>query len=222
MFKANASAAVGSAIPPPHWLERGKTSRRTSLVIDPPDGRIPPTVAGRGRGRGAAVGVRRQHVQRSTGSEPVGALHHPRRARAIFRPSTTRTSGIVQGPGVVAITYEMIHDTRVIPDSTAGAPWRGDSRLHGDSRGRWEGDTLVVDTTNFSAAIELPRIGRATLHLDERFTRATGRAALRGDRGRSADVDEAVDGGAHAQSRSLRVRYSSTRVTKATTRCAIS
>src|SRR4029079_16430651 len=50
------AGAVGSATsPPPHWLERGKASRRTSLVVDPPDGRVPPTVAGaRGRGRGAA------------------------------------------------------------------------------------------------------------------------------------------------------------------------
>src|SRR5215510_14748048 len=48
------AVAVGSATsPPPHWLERGKTSRRTSIVIDPPDGRVPPTVPGRtGRGRG--------------------------------------------------------------------------------------------------------------------------------------------------------------------------
>src|SRR6185503_13018852 len=51
------AGAVGSATsPPPHWLERGKASRRTSLVIDPPDGRLPPTVAARGRGRGAAAG----------------------------------------------------------------------------------------------------------------------------------------------------------------------
>src|SRR5262245_33804622 len=49
------AGAVGSATsPPPHWLERGKASRRTSLVIDPADGRLPPTVVGRGRGRGAA------------------------------------------------------------------------------------------------------------------------------------------------------------------------
>src|SRR5688500_371224 len=52
------AGAVGSATsPPPHWLERGKTSRRTSLVIDPPDGRIPPSVGGRGRGRGAETGT---------------------------------------------------------------------------------------------------------------------------------------------------------------------
>src|SRR6185436_15166177 len=52
------AGAVGSATsPPPHWLERGKSSRRTSLVVDPPDGRVPATVAGRGRGRGAAVGT---------------------------------------------------------------------------------------------------------------------------------------------------------------------
>src|SRR5687767_6517492 len=53
------AGAVGSATsPPPHWLERGKTSRRTSLVVDPPDGRVPPTVQGRGgRGRGTAAAV---------------------------------------------------------------------------------------------------------------------------------------------------------------------
>src|SRR5687767_3317949 len=55
--RSNAGAVGSATSPPPHWLERGKTSRRTSLVIDPPDGRLPPTVAGRGRGRGAAVGT---------------------------------------------------------------------------------------------------------------------------------------------------------------------
>ena len=67
---------------------------------------------------------------------------------------------IVQGPGVVAITYEMIHDTRIIPiggRAHVGSAIRG---YFGDSRGHWEGDTLVVDVTNFSRQEQLSRLTR--------------------------------------------------------------
>jgi hypothetical protein len=77
---------------------------------------------------------------------------------------------IIQGPGVVAITYEMIHDTRVIPIGSGahvGAAIRG---YEGDARGHWEGDTLVVDTTNFSDKTNYRGSGE-TLHLVERFRR---------------------------------------------------
>ncbi|MGH9238494.1 MAG: hypothetical protein ACRD3G_10695 [Vicinamibacterales bacterium] len=166
------AGAVGSATsPPPHWLERGKTSRRTSLVIDPPDGRLPPTVAGRGRGRGAAVGT----FGGSSFSGPQDLSLWERCITrgvpaAIFPTVYNANIRIVQGPGVVAITYEMIHDTRVIPIGStahAGAPIRG---YHGDARGRWQGDTLVVDTTNFSEKSNY-RGSRETLHLVERFRR---------------------------------------------------
>src|SRR5687767_9708967 len=166
------AGAVGSATsPPPHWLERGKTSRRTSLVIDPPDGRIPPTVAGRGRGRGAAVGT----FGGSNFSGPQDLSLWERCITrgvpaAIFPTVYNANVRIVQGPGVVAITYEMIHDTRVIPIADrahAGQAIRG---YHGDSRGRWDGNTLVVDTTNFSEKTNY-RGSRDTLHLIERFTR---------------------------------------------------
>ena len=166
------AGAVGSATsPPPHWLERGKTSRRTSLVIDPPDGRLPPTVAGRGRGRAAAAGT----FGGSNFSGPQDLSLWERCITrgvpaAIFPTVYNANTRIVQGPGVVAITYEMIHDTRVIPIGStphAGAPIRG---YHGDSRGRWEGDTLVVDTTNFSEKSNY-RGSRETLHLVERFRR---------------------------------------------------
>ena len=164
------AGAVGSATsPPPHWLERGKTSRRTSLVVDPPDGRIPPTVPG--RGRGAAVGT----FGGSSFSGPQDLSLWERcitrgMPGAIFPTVYNANIRIVQGPGVVAITYEMIHDTRVIPIGTtahAGAAIRG---YNGDSRGRWEGDTLVVDTTNFSDKSNY-RGSRETLHLVERFRR---------------------------------------------------
>jgi hypothetical protein len=171
------AGAVGSATsPPPHWLERGKASRRTSLVIDPPDGRIPPALPGRGRGRGAAVGTF------AGGQFSGGTFAGPQDLSlwercitrgvpaAIFPTVYNANIRIVQGPGVVAITYEMIHDTRVIPIGPAahsGAAIRG---YHGDARGRWDSDTLVVDTTNFSEKSNY-RGSRETLHLVERFRR---------------------------------------------------
>ena len=77
---------------------------------------------------------------------------------------------IVQGPGTMAIFVEMIHDVRVIP--TDGRPHLpADVRQWmGDSRGHWEGDTLVVDTTNFSNKTNF-RGADENLHLTERFTR---------------------------------------------------
>ena len=68
----------------------------------------------------------------------------------IFPTIYNNTSQIVQGPGYVAIRYEMIHDARVIPIDGWPAHARvDDPQYFGDSRGHWEGDTLVVDVTNF-------------------------------------------------------------------------
>ncbi len=166
---------VGSATsPPPTWLERGKVSRRTSLVIDPPDGRIPPTSpAGLGRLRAAGRGALDNGP--FDGPEDMG-LYQRCITRgipnAIFPAIYNANTRIVQGPGFVAITYEMIHETRIIP--TASRPHvPPDVRLYlGDSRGHWEGDTLVVDVTNFH-----PRDGYrgsgAALHLIERYKRTS-------------------------------------------------
>jgi hypothetical protein len=80
---------------------------------------------------------------------------------------------IVQGPNYVAIVYEMVHETRVIP--LDGQPHVGkDVRTYmGDARGRWEGDTLVVETTNFKDQIAYRNANGENLRLIERFT-ATG------------------------------------------------
>ena len=93
---------------------------------------------------------------------------------AMFPDGLQRQRAHRAGAGVVAITYEMIHDTRVIPTDgrPVGAAIRG---YFGDSRGRWEGDTLVVDVTNFSDKTYY-RGSRDTLHLTERFTRVGRRA----------------------------------------------
>lgn len=164
---------VGSPTsPPPSWLERGKASRRTSLVIDPPDGRIPPmSVAGRERLRAAGRGALDNGP--FDGPESMG-LYQRCITRgvptAIFPAIYNANTGIAQSPGVVAITYEMIHETRIIP--TAPQPHLP-ADMHpylGDSRGHWEGDTLVVDVTNFNAKDDYRGSG-AGLHLVERYSR---------------------------------------------------
>ena len=93
---------------------------------------------------------------------------------AIFPTVYNANTRIVQAPGVVAITYEMIHDTRIVPTdgrTHVASVIRGYS---GDSRGHWEGDTLVIDVTNFSPATSY-RGSRETLHLIERYSRVGNR-----------------------------------------------
>jgi hypothetical protein len=168
---------VGSATsPPPHWLERSIASRRTSLVIDPPDGRIPPlTPDGESRARaGGGTFVNGNFSNASFNGPQDLSLWERCITRGlpgvIFPTVYNANLRIVQGPGIVAVTYEMIHDTRVI--ATDGRPPPGEAirGYFGSSQGRWEGDTLVVEVTNFSAQA-LYRGARDTLHLTERFTR---------------------------------------------------
>ena len=79
---------------------------------------------------------------------------------------------IVQGQGYVAILYEMIHETRVIPLDDNHAHVGGNIHLDmGDARGHWEGDTLVVETTNFRERSVYRNAGVGALKLTERFTR---------------------------------------------------
>ena len=177
------AGAVGSATsPPPHWLERGKVSRRTSLVIDPPDGRLPAAVPRTGRGRDTGGGGTFAGLGAFGATAVVnGPQDLSLWERCISRgvPASTFPTvynanlRIVQGPGVVAVTYEMIHDTRVIPISAA--PHVGDAvrGYDGDARAHWDGNTLVVDTTNFSDKTNY-RGSREALHIVERFTRGSG------------------------------------------------
>ena len=160
--------------PPAHWLERGQPSRRTSMVIDPPNGRIPYLNDEARKRSTMAVNAR------TTGNRPFDgpqALDLYDRCitrglpHVIFPTIYNNTSQIVQGPGYVAIRYEMIHDARVIPlDGRLQLP-SAIRQYFGDSRGRWEGDTLVVDITNFPTSMINYRGATGALHVTERFRR---------------------------------------------------
>ena len=146
---------------------------RTSLISDPPDGKIPPlTPEGRRRqATAAAAGLRPDP------SDPED-LSNARRCLTFGTPRLGGAFGagpysyyqIVQTPGYVVMTMEFAHEARIMPLS--GRPHLLESirQWSGDSRGRWEGNTLVVDTTNFSPQSMF--MGSAeNLHLVERFTR---------------------------------------------------
>jgi hypothetical protein len=175
-------AAVIDALPggrvrgPDAWWVQNlnvANSRQAWLVVDPPDGKIPAlTPDGQRR---AARRVRSSFVGGPfDGPEDFSLLD-----RCISRsvPGSMipvmygNTYQIVQAPGLVVITYEIIHEARVI--SLDGRPHVGPGiRQHmGDARGHWEGDTLVVDTTNFTDAAAYRGANAATLHIVERFTR---------------------------------------------------
>jgi hypothetical protein len=153
------------------WRDRGTSvvaSRRTSLIVDPPDGRIPPF---------SAEALQRQ-AARAAGRLPSGPEDLALRIRCISRdlPMIPTPNNnflqIVQGPGYVAILYEMMHEVRLIP--LDGRPHL-DPKVRaymGDSRGHWEGDTLVIDTTNFIGKNNFYGADE-NLHLTERLTRTS-------------------------------------------------
>jgi hypothetical protein len=169
---ANAGAVGSATSPPPHWLERRETSRRTSLVVDPPDGRVPPmtpeaqqrlaSALRPGQGNGPFDGPEDMSLWVRCITRGLPSVTFP----TVYNANTR----IVQGPGYVAVTYEMIHDTRVIPVDSRGHLAPAIRQFLGDSRGHWDGDTLVVDVTNFTGRTPY-RGSSADLHLVERFKR---------------------------------------------------
>src|SRR5688572_18378013 len=165
---SNAGAVGSPTSPPPHWLERASQSRRSSLVIDPPNGRIPALTQAQSRGGG-----RRGGGPSPRNSAADFSLYDRCITRglpgAIFPAIYNANTRIVQGPDAVAITYEMIHETRVIPvnDRTQPPPFR---QMQGNSRGRWDGDTLVIETTGLLEGMAY-RGGSSNQRLVERFRR---------------------------------------------------
>ncbi|MEP7305505.1 MAG: hypothetical protein ABJA98_08320 [Acidobacteriota bacterium] len=172
------SAFQGPIHAPDNWWQDALDSKRGSqawLVTDPPDGKVPPMTDAAQR-RIAA----RAEARRNLGHGPADSYED----RSLYDRCITRglpgsmmptiygnSYKIVQGRGYVAIQYEMIHETRVIPldgQPHAGRNIRFDM---GDARGHWEGDTLVVETTNFNDRSVYRNANAETLKLVERFTR---------------------------------------------------
>jgi len=143
----------------------------TSLIVDPPDGKLPPYTPD-GERRRAALAAASSRKGPATRFEDLTTFE-----RCITwgvpmpRPGPfTSYYQIVQAPNYVMFLMEAVHDARIIP--LDGRPHVPDSvrGWNGDSRGRWDGQTLVVDTTNFSSETNFMG-SAANLHLTERFTR---------------------------------------------------
>jgi hypothetical protein len=164
------------------WGERPRRpARQTSLIVDPPNGRMPPLTA-EGLHRQSQIKITAISPQKPpeswTDFGPYIRCITRGLAGSILPSSYDNGTQIVQAPGYVTILHEKIHEARIIP--LDGRPHLGATirSYLGDSRGHWEGNTLVVDTTNFID--DTTSIGRnggnapATsdaLHLIERFTR---------------------------------------------------
>ena len=137
---------------PPHWLERGQASRQASLVVDPPDGRLPPMTADgtRRAERWRAMSSDTYRYERPEDFTPYDRCITRGVLGSMFPNIYNTGTEILQAPGLVAIRHEMIHETRVVPVSGRPHLPAAIRSYMGDSRGRWDGDTLVVETANFN------------------------------------------------------------------------
>jgi hypothetical protein len=153
------------------WWDRGTEAagKQTSLVVDPPDGRIPPLTPGAEQRQAARAAARKLITTDADNPED----------RSLWERCVTRALPILPGPynnniqifqtrDHVVILQEMIHEARVVP--TDGRPHSTLRQWHGDSRGRWEGDTLVIETINFSDKTNFRGAG-ANLKITERYSR---------------------------------------------------
>lgn len=157
----------------PDWWEPENNvlrNRRTSLIVDPPDGQIPAlTEAAQARNRAA-------RAQRSEGGRYDNVEQLSLQDRCIAWPSTgppmmptvyNNNVEIVETADYVVLLTEMIHNARVVPlHDTPHDPFPS---MYGESHGHWEGDTLVIDTDNFDGQLGF-RGSTTHLHLQERFT----------------------------------------------------
>jgi hypothetical protein len=153
------------------WLSERVWDNRTSLIIDPPDGRIPAPASG------AAERARAQAAARQGRGPADSPEDLSLGTRCISYGTPNIRAGyqsyfeITQGPGVVALRSEMIHDARIFSIGDASDVSPAIRQYHGISRARWDHDTLVVDTTNYVA--NATRAGATTekLHTIEKFRR---------------------------------------------------
>ena len=147
------------------WWERSLSDGRTSMIVDPPNGRIPYSEAGLARVR-ARPGQTSEGPEGRSPQERCISYGIPR-----LGGPYSQNIHIAQTPDHVLLLFEMVHEFRIIPlDGRPHLPGRVRQWL-GDSRGHWEGDTLVVETTNFSPAQWFRGLSQGGMRLVERFTR---------------------------------------------------
>jgi hypothetical protein len=162
---------------PDHWwqdnlyLERGS---QAWLIVDPPDGKIPPLTPEAQRRNAARAEVRKKSGRGPADSWEDRSLYDRCITRGVPGSMMPAIYGnaydITQAPGVVAIRYEMIHETRVIPIDDSPRPAKSIASYMGSARGRWEGHTLVVETKNFNERGAYRNANPETYTLVERFT----------------------------------------------------
>jgi hypothetical protein len=160
-------------------LEKGQaqvaSTIRTSLIVGP-EGRVPPMLPAAQQRNAARAAANKGHEFDGPEHRALGeqCIMWPNEGPPIQPAGYNSNLQIVQGPGYVAILQEMIHDVRIIPidGPTGGSPHLASNirQWFGDSRGHWEGETLVVDTTNFTDRTAF-RGSSENLHVVERFTR---------------------------------------------------
>lgn len=146
---------------------------RTSLIVGP-EGRIPPLTPEARQRLAAAAAKAKGHEFDGPETRPLGerCIVWPKEGPPMMSSAYNNDLQIVQVPGYVAILEEMIHDVRIIPlDQSPHPPARVRQWL-GDSRGHWEGNTLVVDTTNFKEGFSFHG-STSNIHVIERFTRTS-------------------------------------------------
>ena len=154
------------------WYERGielTADKRTSLIVDPPDGRLPPrtedaAMAARERGADRREHMYDSYENRSSGDRCIMGFN----AGPPMRSSAYNNNVMIfQAPGYVAILNEMVHNARIIPiGEKSDLPFQQRS---GNSRGHWEGETLIIETTQFGGGSS--GLSSTNMHLIERFTR---------------------------------------------------
>jgi len=159
---------------PTHWYENyDARNSRLWLIVDPPSGKIPPETEDAGRRAAARAEARARSGRGPADSWEDRSLYDRCVSLSVPGSMTPKIYGnsyeILQAPDHVAIRYEMVHETRIIP--LDGRPHVGQSirQYMGDARGRWEGNTLVVETTNFHPNVN-NRGATEHLRLIERFT----------------------------------------------------
>ena len=155
----DAAGGDGTGAGPVHWYENlAPRKNRLWFVVDPPDGKVPPlTPAAQERAAATAAareGLGDDEPRPGRWTEDLSPLVRciTRGLPAVYVPGAYNNNyQIVQSPGYVTILYEWMHETRVIPlDGRPHLPSQVRQWI-GDPRGRWEGDTLVVETTNFTS-----------------------------------------------------------------------